>query len=240
VKRTIASIATALGLAVAISACSGDNGSPRSHRTIPPSPSPSPSWSGPPNAELGRSGLISMLPDTCPADKASLPNELSGAHLFDGYEAPIENTQVCEWSVLENSHARILRYLFRQLSSLAEAHKEFSARKRSNGGTCRYSKSAIDEQTNLGDEAFAVPCRAMKERITEGPHEDHMYEVGGLELDYRIRNVVVSFFWLGADYPTSVATKNPQWLRGGKELSYEQSLPQAIKVAQSTLTHFPR
>lgn len=235
-KRTIAII---LGVAIAVSACSGGNSPPRSNHTD----STSLSRSGPSTAILGRGGLISVLPDTCPADRTSLPKELSGAHLFDSFEAPIPNAQSCEWSVTSNSHARILTYTFRNFESLTQARKEFSFRKGSTGSgddDCHHTKASVKKISNLGEEAFAAPCRVKKEQLTEAAPADQIYEVGGLELDFRIRNTIAWFFWVGADYSPTVAKQNPHWLHGGNELSYEQALPQALNVARSTLRHFPQ
>jgi hypothetical protein len=237
-KRAIAT-AVAFGLAIAVSACSGKNDPPRGRQGS--SSSPTPGIFGPPNATLGNTGLIRELPDTCQAVKTSLPTGMSDTILANSFEAPIPNFQECRWSALGNSSARIFRYGFWQYDSGGQAHKvlnDLEHHSTFEDDDCRYT-GATKNVPNLGEEAFSAPCTYRKYDSVTRPESEHVYEVGGANLVFRIRNVVIRLWWVTANYPASEAEKNPHWLRSGKTLPYEQALPQATQVAKAVLTHFP-
>jgi hypothetical protein len=245
VKRTITTVAVTLGLAVAVSACSGGKDTPRSQQSTPSSPPPS--TFGPPNASTGYAGLVSALPDTCQAVKPFLPAGMSAGRLWNSFIAGPsgdQNFQECKWSNLGNTHAHIFSYSFQRFTSLDEVRKGMDDKRRRtffDEHQCRYDRAQIKKVTGVGESAFAVPCRVQKEQPNPITYSEdtHVYQIGGLQLDVQTRNVIIQILWIGSDYPAAVARKNPQWLRGGKELSYEQALPQAMQVAKAILKHFP-
>jgi hypothetical protein len=237
-NRTIATVAVALGLAVTASACSDGGGAQPAHRNSPSSPPPS--VFGPRNAKLGRTGLVSDLPDTCQAVKSSLPAGMANAFLMNSFEAPVDEFQECVWSSLSDTSARVFRYGFWQYNSRAQAHEIMSDLERDNefeDDDCRFT-AATKRLFGLGEEAFIAPC-TYKKYDSIRPESNHVYEVGGANLIFRTRNVVIRLWWVAADYTPSESKNSSRWLRGGKKLSYDEARPQALQVAKAVLTHFP-
>lgn len=77
----------------------------------------------------------------------------------------------------------------------------------------------------IGDEAFGAKVSNIIE--TDG----NKYAIAGAHVAVRTRNVLVQAYWEGADYPEQ---HNVPMLRG-ENLTYEEALPVAVKLAESAI-----
>jgi hypothetical protein len=190
-------------------------------------PSTSPSSSMP---------VYTTLPNPCTAPGNTVPPDVRSV-------TPDPGSESCDWDIERPDRTRTLEVAFKLEkddqyagSGTAAAVKDFADDLERAGDPVKSGgfESNPERLGGLGDEAFAA--RAF-DIITAGrtPHTAKDYYLSGAEVEARLRNVVITVTWRGADYPPSVRQKKKVV---GKELPYVQSKEQAVTVLKAVLAAF--
>jgi hypothetical protein len=177
---------------------------------------------------------FTTLPDVCLAAGAALPAAIRSVR-------PVGSDDSCFWKLLRADRSRTFEVTVKLetgkaagvASGTAKAKAEladdlaYAADPTRNGGFER----APERFTGLGDEAFAAGAFNV---ITFGRtvRSAKDYHMGGAEVEARLRNVIVTVKWRGADYPPSVRGKRRLV---GRELPYPVARDQAITAIRTTL-----
>jgi hypothetical protein len=171
---------------------------------------------------------FAALPDACLTLHAALPPAVRSVR-------PVGSGDSCSWKLLRADRARTFEVMFKletgqtgTASGTAKAGMEladdlaYADDPARNGGFERNP----ERLTGLGDEAFAAGAFNV---ITSGREDYHM---GGAEVEARLRNVIVTVKWRGADYPPSARGKKRLV---GRQLPYPVARDQAITVIRTAL-----
>jgi hypothetical protein len=214
-----AAVLVAAGLGVLV--YQGGQGSPQARPSVRPS-TPGPAYM--------------MLPDACTAPGNTVPADVRSV-------TPDPGSESCDWDIERPDRSRTLEVAFKLEkddqyagSGTAAAVKDFADDLEQAGDPVKNGgfESNPERLGGLGDEAFAA--RAF-DIITAGrtPHTAKDYYLSGAEVEARLRNVVITVTWRGADYPPSVRHKKKVV---GKELPYPQAKEQAVAVLKAVLAAF--
>jgi hypothetical protein len=164
-------------------------------------------------------------PDPCKAPGKAVPADMRSVK-------PRHVADACHWELLRTDKARDLTIeitLEPGEEGTSKATGDFAADfaytgdRTANGGFERDP----EHLGGLGDEAFAAHSYDLVEK---GPDKKSAitYDLGGVRAETRLRNVLVTVSWQGADYPARV--------RGGKKLTGTRlAYPTAKKQAAAML-----
>lgn len=147
-----------------------------------------------PSAEAGLVTSTTVLPDPCGLD-AARPGAVASVQ-----PEPTTNDiyRSCRWEKLESRRAVYLGVKISIAKDSKAAGQEL-ADGRTRLPTDKYH-GAVTPLANVGEEAFTTPYSNL---IGEGPNAQNVtnYNLGGVYLQARVRNVVLTIEWAGADYP---------------------------------------
>jgi hypothetical protein len=173
---------------------------------------------------------FTRLPDACLAPGATLPPAIRPVR-------PVGGGASCYWKLLRADRSRTFEVTLKletggpgTASGRAKARMEladdlaYADDPARNGGFERNP----ERLPGLGEEAFAASAFNV---ITSG-RDTRNHHMGGAEVEARLRNVIVTVKWRGADYPPSVRGKRRLV---GRQLPYPVARDQAITVIRTTL-----
>jgi hypothetical protein len=174
------------------------------------------------------------LPDPCAVTGPALPADVRSVR-------PRRFETFCSWELLKPDRSRSLNVDLRLeptepgqgTSGTVAAGSDFAddlaytADRGRNGGF----ESDPERLTGLGDEAFAAQTSTL---LVAGDTKRtaRRYDMGGAQVEVRVRNVVVTVKWRGADYPPG-ARAHAKLV--GTRLTYEDARRQAVLVAGAML-----
>lgn len=222
VSRTVAvvvgAVAAAAAVVVGLGMLAGGRTShvPRIEASAPSGPTATP---------------IATLPDPCAAVGDAVPPEMREVE-------PRRAGDSCRWERLRPERARVLEVSFTLHEpgasgfGIPAATRHFAADYARAANTGPGGNPDDPELLYVGDEAFAARATDL---VTAGSSERtaREYEVGGVQVETRLRNAIVVVTWQGADYPKSV--------RDGRRLTgdgipYESAKQQAVVIARTALS----
>lgn len=171
---------------------------------------------------------FATVPDACLATEGTLPPAVRSVR-------PVRSVDSCYWKLLRADRSRTFEVSFKletgqpgTASGTAKARVEladdlaYAGDPARNGG---FERNPV-RLTGLGDEAFAAGAFNV---LTSG-HED--FHMGGAEVEARLRNVIMTVKWRGADYPRRVRGKRRLV---GRQLPFPIARDQAITAIHAAL-----
>ncbi len=165
-------------------------------------------------------------PAACTAAGKAIPAEMRSVK-------PRQVADACHWERLRTDRSRDLTVEITLEPSAAKATGDLASDFSYTGDPSANGGFEHDPEhlTGLGDEAFAAHSYDL---IEKGPSKKtaRSYDVGGVWAEARLRNVLVTVSWQGADYPARV--RSGKHLTGTR-LPYPTAKKQATDMLKTVL-----